>query len=67
MTKSEEIFKRVEELEKTEFVTAQFGNNWKENAIKNYDLQAVVDIAHKQGRQVILLKRAIKELLGEND
>ena len=65
MTKSEEIFKRVDELEKTPFVTAKFGNNWKEHAKQNYDLDAVIEIAHKQGRRAILLERAIQELLGE--
>lgn len=68
MTKSEEIFKRVDELEKTEFVTAVFGNNWKEHAKKNtelYSMDDLIAIAHKQGRRAILLERAIKELLGE--
>ena len=32
------MFKRVDELEKTPFVTAKFGNNWKEHAKQNYDL-----------------------------
>ena len=63
--KSEEIFKRVDEIEKTEFVTVKFGNNWKQHAKENYDLDAVIEIAHKQGRRSILLERAIQELLGE--
>ena len=65
MSKSKEIFKRIDELEKTDFVTARFGNGWKKNAKDNFDFDAVIDIAHKQGRRAILLERAIKELLGE--
>jgi len=65
MIKSEEIFKRIDELEKTEFVTPKFGNNWKQHAKENYDFDSVIEIAHKQGRRAILLERAIKELLGE--
>ena len=37
----------------------------KEPAKQNYDLDAVIEIAHKQGRRAILLERAIQELLGE--
>lgn len=65
MKKSEEIFKKVEELEKTDFVTARFGKNWKENAKKNYNVDQVLDIAHINGRKVVLLEMAIKELLDE--
>lgn len=65
MNKSEEIFKRVDELEKTKFVTAKFGDNWKQHAKEHYDFDTVIRIAHKQGRRAILLEEAIKELLGE--
>jgi Cys-tRNA synthase (O-phospho-L-seryl-tRNA:Cys-tRNA synthase) len=63
MKKIEEILKRVDELEKTEFVTAKFGNNWKQHAKENYDMDALIEIAHKQGRRAILLEMVINELL----
>lgn len=65
MKKSEEILNQIDELLKTEFVTARFGSRWKQHAKENYDLDTVINIAYKQGRKAILLERAIKELLGE--
>jgi len=65
MKKSEKIFEKVDELLKTEFVTARFGKNWKQHAKENYDIDTVIEIAYKQGRKAILLEKAIKELLGE--
>ena len=65
MSKSKEIFRRVDELEKTEFVTARFGNLWKEHAKQNCSFDEIIDIAHQQGRRAILLQMAIKEILGE--
>lgn len=66
MSKADEIFKRVDELEKTEFVTPKFGNNWKQFAKELDDIDAIINIAHKQGRRAILLEIAIKELLCES-
>lgn len=65
MPKSKEIFKKIDEIEKTDFVTARFGNGWKKNAKENFSSDDIIDIAHKQGRRAILLERAIEELLGE--
>jgi hypothetical protein len=47
------------------FITATFGDNWKEHAIKNYPLEIIVDIAWKNGRKAILLERALKDYTNE--
>ena len=62
---TEEILKRVEELIETPFVTAQFGDNWKQHAKIHYNKNDVIEIAWKQGRKAILLERAIRQILGE--
>lgn len=63
MKKLDEILTRVDEIEKTSFVTAQFNDTWKLYAKKNIDVDNLIDIAHKQGRRAILLERALAEIL----
>lgn len=62
---SEEIIKRVEENIEKPFVTAKFGNYWKENAENNYSKGTLTDIAWRQGRRAILLEREIERLCNE--
>lgn len=64
MTRYEEIIKRVDELVQQDFVTAKFGNHWKEHAKENYEVDQIIDIAWVQGRKVVLLEKALKELVG---
>lgn len=60
--KLEKILANVDDLVETKFVTAKFGDNWKEHAKKNYDKDTIIDIAWKQGRRSILLEKALKDL-----
>jgi len=62
----EQILDRVEAVEKTPFVTAQFGNDWKEWAKEFLDPDSILRIAHKQGRIALLLEKEIAKLLNEN-
>ena len=55
----EEILKRIEEEIEKPLVSARFGDNWKANAKENYDLDAIIDIAWRQGRRAILLEREL--------
>lgn len=56
------IVERVDRNWEKPFVTATFGDNWKEHASKHYDKDALIDIAFKQGRKVALLEREIERL-----
>ena len=57
---------KVKMIEKTNpdthgWVDARFGLGWKENAIKNYSVDAIAEIAMTQGRKCILLERKLKQ------
>ena len=54
---------QVELLIDSQFVTGQFGDNWKEYAKENIDIDEIINIAWIQGRKAILLERVIKNLL----
>jgi len=60
-----EIITEIESNVEKPFITATFGDNWKEHAIKNYPLEIIVDIAWKNGRKAILLERALKDYTNE--
>ena len=67
MITAEQIYKRVEELEKMNLITARFGDNWREHQKRMLDegqitIDMLLDIAWKQGRKVIMLECAIEEL-----
>lgn len=64
MTRYEGIIQKVDELAQQDFVTAKFGNHWKEHAKENIEVDQIIDIAWTQGRRAILLERALKEILG---
>ena len=46
-----------------EFITAAFGDNWKEYARQNADKEQLIDIAWKQGRRAEILQRSCKEFI----
>jgi len=60
-----EIITEIESNVEKPFITATFGDNWKEHAIKNYPLEIIVDIAWKNGRKAILLEGALKGYINE--
>jgi len=62
--KTDEILKQITEQTEKPFVTAQFGDNWKNHAKENYDIDTIIDIAWKQGRRAILLERKLREING---
>ncbi len=51
-----------EMLSPEKWVDAKFGDNWKDHAEKNYTKEQVIDIAFKNGREVIILKKEIEDL-----
>lgn len=52
------------EIEKpTRFSLTTFGDNWKENARKEYDKESLIGIAWKQGRQSVLLMDLILKII----
>ena len=57
----DEILKQINDTIHKPFVTAQFGDHWKEHAKKNMDIDTVINIAWQQGRKAILLERALGE------
>ena len=57
-----EILQEIEDNINKPLITARFGNNWKKHAKENYDLDAVIDIAWKQGRKSILLVKALEAM-----
>jgi hypothetical protein len=64
----EEILKQIEELIETPFVTARFGNNWKEHTKEQFDsgeieIENIIEVAWKQGRKAILLERELTRLI----
>jgi len=65
MNKLEDILLQIEEKIDQPFITARFGNNWKEHAKKNYDIDTIINLAWRQGRRSILLEEALKELLDD--
>lgn len=67
--KFEEVMKLVDESIDKPFLTAKFGDNWKDNARGNplYDYEAVLDIAWKQGRRAIVLELILKDILKEKE
>jgi len=45
MKKSEEILKKIDEVVEQPFVTATFGDGWKEHAEKYYPKDILINIA----------------------
>ena len=67
---SEQIIEDVDRLVDTPFVTARFGDNWKEHQKRmldegQIDIDMLLDIAWRQGRRGILLEKALQQALGE--
>ena len=56
-----EFMKDLNKLVETPFVTANFGDNWKEYASENISNEDAINIAWIQGRKAILLERALRE------
>lgn len=72
MKKNEEILKNIlEKIDKNvlkPFVTAQFGDHWKEHTKKQFligemDIDDIINIAWKQGRKTILLEKTLNQLI----
>jgi len=67
MKKAEQIINQVNEQVDKPFVTARFGNNWKEHQKKMLDegqisIDDIIDIAWRNGRQVVLFTQAIQDM-----
>lgn len=58
----EEEIKKVDDDCLKPFLTAQFGDRWKDHARKNYTPDIVLDIAFKNGRKVVLLERLLRKI-----
>jgi hypothetical protein len=68
MKTASEILNEVDEMVRKPFVTARFGDHWKEHTKKMIDegqmtVEMVLEIAWKQGRKAILLEDVIRKLL----
>lgn len=57
-----EIIEEIDQSALKPFITAKFGDNWKEHAKKEYTEDAILDIAWKQGRRAILLERLLSQI-----
>jgi hypothetical protein len=62
----EEILKQIDETCTEPFVTARFGENWKqfmkeEYLTENCDIDSIINIAWKQGRKAILMEKVIRQ------
>jgi hypothetical protein len=67
MTQSERIISKVDELVDKPFVTAKFGDNWKEHTKRmldegQMDIDTIINIAWRQGRRNILLEDGLRFL-----
>lgn len=68
MIKIEELLKEINERIEKPFITARFGDNWKEHTKKminvgQIDLDMLLDIAWKNGRKVVLMEEELKKLI----
>jgi len=66
MDKAEEIIKQINEMVDKPFVTAQFGDHWKEHTKKMLevgmtDIDSVINIAWIHGRRALLMEMFITE------
>ncbi len=50
-----------EDIKKSPWVNARFGDKWKVNSKSNYDQETILDIAFKNGRKVVLLENYLRE------
>ena len=57
------IIELIHQAEEMPFVTARFGDNWKNHARNEYTFEDVIHIAWKQGRRAILLERELHSRL----
>jgi len=69
MKKSEQIIEQINERIEKPFVTAKFGDNWKEHQKRMLDegqinVDMLIGIAWKQGRRALLMEDAIRALVG---
>jgi hypothetical protein len=66
--KAEQILEAIEERIEKPFVTAKFGDNWREHYRKmlvegQITTDMLLDIAWKQGRRALLMEDAIKRFV----
>ena len=66
MENVDKILERIDELIDTPFVTPRFGNNWKQYAKENFDVDWIIDIAWWQARKAILLEEALRKIIEES-
>lgn len=62
MEHKEDILKRVEKIQRTDFITSRFGSDWKKWAKETLSVEEIIRIAHYNGRTVVLLEREIEKL-----
>jgi hypothetical protein len=65
---ADELLKEIDDKAEKPFVTAQFGEHWKEHIKKQFeqgdvDIDSIINIAWKQGRKSLLLERLIRDIL----
>ena len=68
MKQSDEIIAQINERVEKPFVTAKFGDNWKEHqkrmlAEGQINIDMLIDIAWKQGRRALLMEDVIHKLI----
>ena len=64
---SKKIISKIEQDIDKPMVTAKFGDNWREHAMKMYDIDNVFEIAWRQGRKAILLERELVKICNLHD
>lgn len=72
MTTIEQILKQIDETIEKPFVTARFGDQWKEYIKDQFDrgecdIDSIINIAWKQGRRAILLEQVLDKLLSDRN
>ena len=63
-----EILKAIDKKVEKPFITARFGEHWKEHTKKEFeeeevDIDSIINIAWKQGRKAILLEEVLYQYI----
>ena len=68
MKKSKQILENIEQRVEQPFITAKFGDKWKEHTKAmledgQIDIDSIINIAWKQGRRALLLEDSLIRLV----
>ena len=71
MKKSEQIIEQINEMVDKPFVSAKFGDNWKNHQKRmldegQLDIDIIIEIAWKQGRRALLMEDSIRSIVDKD-